>query len=102
MSSGHGVVASAGGCQQMSGGPETVVTDGASQQKNDGLGPGAASLLKSGEAEVSIPVGFGRFPRQTDIVGWGGLLAVVMAGVAVGLNETDVGGDEPVAVVTGA
>lgn len=105
MSSGHGLVASVGGSPQMSGGPGIVVTGGASRQKNDGLGLGGASLLKNGGAGFSSPDGFGRFPQQTDIVGWGGMLAVVMAGVEVGLNETDVGGDdsgESVAAAFGA
>lgn len=89
----------------MSGGTETVATDGASQQRNDGQGLAGESLLKNDEAEVSSPDGFGRCPQHTDLVGWGGTLAVATVGVEVGLNETDVGGDgsgAPVAAGLGA
>lgn len=104
MSSGHGFAASVGASQQMSGGTGIVATGGASQQKHIVLALGGASLLKNGGAGVSNPDGFGIFPQHTDLDGWGVMLAVVMAGVEVGLNETDVGGDdsgEPVAAVLG-
>lgn len=108
MSSWHGLVASAGVSLQMSGGPGSVATDGASLQKSDGLGLGAshgASLQRNGGAGVSCPDGFGRCPQSTDLVAQGGMLVEVMAGVEMGLNETDVDGDDPggpVAAVPGA
>lgn len=88
----HGLVPSAGASQQMSGGPGIAATGGASPQRNGG-------------PVVSCPDGFGRCPQRMVLVGWGGLLVGAVAGVAVGLNGTDVGGDDsggPVAAVLGA
>lgn len=97
MSTGHGLVASAEAPQQMSGGLGTAATGAASQLRNDGLGPGAsggASLLRNGGVGVLYPDDFDRCPLRTDLVGWGGLLVGVMAGVGEGQNGTDVGGDD--------
>lgn len=68
-----------------------VASAGASQTRNDALEHGAcggASLLRNGG--VSRPDGFGRWPLDTDFVGWGGLVEVVMAGVGEEQNETSV------------
>lgn len=107
-SSGRGLAASAGASQQMSGGPGIAATGGASLQRSDGLGLGAsggASLPKNGGDGASGPDDFDRCPRRTGLVGWGGLLVGVMAGVEEELNETDVGGDGsggPAVAVLGA
>lgn len=108
MSSGHGLVASAVASPQMRGGPGIVATGGASLQRSDGLGLGAsdgASPQKNGGVGVLRPDDFGRCPQSTDLVGWGGQLVAVMAGVEMGLNGTGVDGDDsggPVAAVLGA
>ena len=94
MSSVRGLVASAGSYLQMHGEPEFVATDGAPLWRSDGLGLGAsggASPQKNGGAGVSCPGGFGKCPQSTELVGWGGLLVGVMAGVEVGQNGTVVG-----------
>lgn len=64
---------------------------GASQTRNDALERGAcggASLLRNGG--VLRPDGFGRRPLDTDFVGWGGLVEVVMVDVGEEQNETSV------------
>lgn len=108
MSSGHGLVASAGASQQTSGGPGIAAADGASQQRNDGVGlgaPGGASQQRSGGPASSGLDGFGRCPQRIDLVGSDGLLVGETAGVEVGPNGTDGGGDDsggPAAAVLGA
>lgn len=96
-SSGHGLAASAEAPQQVSGGPGIAATGAASQLRNDGPGLGAsdgAFLLRNGGVGVLHPDDFGRCPLRTDLVGWGGLSAGVMAGVGEGQNGTTVCGDD--------
>lgn len=116
MHNGYGSVAVAAASLRMSRRTGLAAFDGASLQSSDGLvapdgaflwrsdelelgASGEASLQKNNVVGVLWPDDFDKCPPKIDLVGWGELLAVATAGVAMELNVIDVGGDDYESVV---